>query len=348
MINYTINNINLLGFIDESQYNIILLFFCVIWTVFSLLGIISNVINIKIFIAMRLNDSVTVSFLALSVFDLTYVVTTLCFAISSAFSLVEKTYKTRFLIDPYAVYIYFGNIAVLVNVMNTLITTFLAVARCMCVAKPLYFRHSFTVKKTTASLSGFAVFAVVAYTPIFASMGMVVRIDRETNITRHTLWISPRRESIKNVIWTLTQMVLPASTEFIVLFCIVIMANSLRAASKFRQTSQLPGCDKEVSHLKEKADSSNDTMNKLSGKDIRVVKQVTLISLVYIMCVTPKILISTAGLIEPEFTLGRRYGFLYLSLLFLRLHFEIFNASINTFVYYAYNTKFKTMLSWKN
>lgn len=88
---------------DENQYNINLLFFCVTWTIFSHLGISSNIINIKTFVAIGLNDSVTVSFLALSVFYLIYVVTTFCFAISFAFSLLEKSYNTLFPFDPYGV-----------------------------------------------------------------------------------------------------------------------------------------------------------------------------------------------------------------------------------------------------
>lgn len=62
---------------------------------------------------------------------------------------------------------------------------------------------------------------------------------------------------------------------------------------------------------------------------------------------TPKILTSTAGLIELEFRLEKLYSFLYLCLNFFPMHFEIFNASINTFVYYVYNTKFRNMLLWR-
>lgn len=171
---------------------------------------------------------------------------------------------------------------ILVNIMNSLTTTFLAVARCMFVAKHLHFKHYFIVKRTVVSMSGFVVFAVASYKPVLASMGMVTRLDTKTNVSRPSLWFSPFRESIKNVIWTLIQMVLPVTTEFIVVVCILIMINSLHAVPKFRQTLHLHACDRKISQLKGNNDNSNDANDKFSGKDIRVVKQVTLISLVYI------------------------------------------------------------------
>ncbi|CAG5124029.1 unnamed protein product [Candidula unifasciata] len=346
-MNSTTKATNLARIMNESQYSIVLLFFCVAWTICSMLGIASNVINIKTFVAMGLNDSVTVSFLTLSVFDLAYVITTFCFAVSSAFSLIEQTYPILFPIEPYGVYVYFGNVLVLINVNNTLTTTFLAVARCMCVAKPLHFKHTFTVKRTVVIMTAFAIFAVAIYTPILANMGMVYRLDAKTNTSRPTLWLSPNRESTKNIVWTIIQIILPIATEFIVLVCIVIMINSLRAASKFRQASHITVCANDSSCLKGKTGSSNVANEKLSGKEIRVVKQVTLISLVYILCNTPKIMISIGGLVEQEFRIGKTYGYLYLCLNCFRMQFEILNASINTFVYYAFNTKFKTTLCWK-
>ncbi|CAG5128753.1 unnamed protein product [Candidula unifasciata] len=334
MKNVTNNDISLPGIVNESQYNTVLIFICAGFTIFAFFGIISNAVNIKTFFAMGLKDSVTVSFLALSVFDLTYLISTCCFTIALAFSLIEKDYFKHFPIEPYGVYILFGHVLILINVTNTLTTTFLAVARCMCVAKPLHFKHSFTVKRTVVIMTGFAVFAVAIYTPLLANMGMVPRLDPKTNTSRPMLWLSPYRDSVKNVVWTLIQTLLPVVTDL-----------SLRTAFRFRKASQISVCDREVSNAKGKTDSSNDTSDKLSGKDIRVVKQVTFISLVYIMCNTPKVVTSIVSLIEVEFSLRQRYNNLYLCFNYFRMNFEIFNASINTFIYYAYNTKFKTTLS---
>ncbi|CAG5124032.1 unnamed protein product [Candidula unifasciata] len=330
------------GIIDETQFSILEMAACVSFTIFALLGIISNVINIKTFIAMGLKDSVTVSFLALSLFDLAYLVSTFCCTIALSFNVIEISYYEHLPIEPFGVHVFFGHVVILINVTNTLTTTFIAVARCMCVAKPLHFKHSFTVKRTVIVMSGFAVFALAIYTPLLAYMGMVERLDTKTNRSRPSLWLSPHKDSIKNIVWTLIQTVLPVVTEFIVLLCIAVMINSLLAASKFRQASKIPVGNKEG-----KTGSFNDSSDKLSGKDIRVVKQVTLISVMYIVCNTPKVVISLVSFIEAEFSLRQRYNNLYVCINYFRMHFEIINASINTFVYYIYNTKFKDTLSWK-
>ncbi|CAG5128751.1 unnamed protein product [Candidula unifasciata] len=315
-------NTTLHGVISASQYVIIMTFFAVAWTLVSFMGIISNVINIKTFVAMGLNDGVTVSFLALSVFDLTYVASSFCQGISIALSTIELKTQTWFPVEPYGLMILFANISILINITNVLTTTFLAVARCMCVAKPLHFKNAFTVKRTVYFMSGFAAFAVTVYIPVLANMGFVVTFNNRTRVSRPTLWMSPFRESIKDIALLLIDAILPLATEVIVLICVVVMTSSLRAAAKFRESST----------------------DKVSGKDVRVVMQVTLISLVYIICNTPKILISSSGLAMLEFRLGKRYNNVYVSLNSFRQLLEIVNATINTFIYCKYNTKFRNSL----
>lgn len=352
MDHITIENTTVHDIISNNQFLIVLDFCAVTWTLFSVLGIISNVINIKIFLYMGLKDGITVSFLALSIFDLTYVIASFCIGISAAFTIIEMRCTTRFPAEPYGIMILFANILVLIAVTNVLATTFLAVARCMCVAKPLNFKNCFTVKKTVYFMAGFAIFAVAIYTPILANMGMVTTYNNKTHMSRRTLWVSKYKEPIKNVVFLIIDMILPVSTQFIVLACILIMANSLRAASRFRQASNQIYAKEQPdigSHCRRKATSSTDVTDKLSGKDFRVVTQVILISVVYIICNTPKIFISTAGLLEQQFRIGKRYNNFYISLNSFRKHLEIFNASINTFIYYKYNTKFRNTLqsNWK-
>lgn len=349
MISSTIHVIVFLGIVTDGQYAIIVIFCCLTWIVLSLLGIVSNVINIKTFVAMGLNDGVTVSFLALSVFDLIFLIASFCQAASASFNVIETSSSILFPVDPFGVTIFFGNVMILINVTNVLSTTFIAVARCMCVAKPLHFKNSFTVKRTVYFMAGFAFFAVAIYTPVLANMGMVARLNNKTKMLRSVLWLSPFRESIKNVVWMLIDMILPVITEFVVLFCVLVMANSLRASSRFRQSSVAQQFNKHIDrnqqYTKDNQVSSNAASDKLSVKDSRVIMQVVLISLVYIICNTPKFLVSTGGLIEPEFRLGKRYSNLYLSFNCFRKHFEIINASINTFIYYGYNTKFRSIIN---
>ncbi|CAG5127966.1 unnamed protein product [Candidula unifasciata] len=338
MNNNTVYTTVLLDIVSNYQYIIVVIVCSVSWIILSLLGIASNMINIITFVAMGLNDGVTVSFLALSFFDLMYVIASFCLGLASALGTVEVLTLTRYAVDPYGLSVLVANIMILLIVTNVLATTFIAVARCMCVVKPLQFKNTFTVLRTVYFMAGFAIFAVAIYTPILANMGMVTGFDNTTKRYRTSLWLPRHREAIKNVIFVIIDLLLPVSTQVIVVFCIVLMANSLQASSRFRQTSKIQTCNKETSiSFKENASDSD----RLSGKERRVINQVIVISVVYIICNTPKILISVANVTEAEFRIGRRYHNFYLVINFFRKHLEIFNATINTFIYFKYNNKFR-------
>ncbi|CAG5124028.1 unnamed protein product [Candidula unifasciata] len=336
------------GIISRYDYYVIATFLPVSWTLLSLCGIVCNVINIITFVAMGLNDGVTVSFLALTIFDLTYVNASFCIGIASCFSLTERISTVLFPVEPYGVVVLLANIMIMLAVTNVLTTTFLAVARCMCVAKPLHFKNYFTVKRTVYFMSGFAIFAVTVYTPLLANMAMVTMLDARINMSRPTLWMSKYREPIKNVVFVITDMILPVSSQFIVLTCIIIMASSLRASSRFRQKTKIQTSDQKklqiTSELQDKGTANANITDKLSGKELRVVTQVTLISVVYVACNTPRILIIAAALFEPEFKLGRQFHYFYISLNGFRKHLEIINASVNTLIYFNYNSKFRAIM----
>ncbi|CAG5127964.1 unnamed protein product [Candidula unifasciata] len=324
----------------------------IVWAALSIFGIISNTINIKIFIIMGMGDSGTVSLLALSIFDLLYSIIALCAGVSGILAMVELRCGVVFAIEPFGVGVIFANVMTLINVPNTLVTTFIAVARCMCVAKPLHFRNMFTRTRTVICSIVFTLFAVVVYVPVLTNMGVVMQFDRRRNISRLSLWVSHDREFVKDIVWMITDVILPFTTQFIVIVSVVIMARGLRIASSFRQSYASnvvtePGTDSKKADNNAETETLSDNIlssHTLTKKEFRVIQQIILISVVYIICNTPKILASTAATIEPQYTFGGRYNNIYLAINLLRKHFEIVNASVNTFIYYAYNTKFRNTL----
>ncbi|CAG5132555.1 unnamed protein product [Candidula unifasciata] len=343
----------LVDLVTDKHYIIIIECTSDIGTIFAFLGVISNII-IRTFIAMGLSDGVTVSFLALAIFDLTYLIASLSLGVAVVFYVIEMRTKIRFKIEPYGVCLFFGSCMIFINLTNVLATTFLAVARCMCVSRPLQFKNTFTRKRAIYFMITFAIFSIIIYLPILVNMGMVQRFDSRTNTSRPSLWISPKREFIKEIVWLVIDMVLPVATQLIILVCVVIMVNSLQEASRFRQSTASISLkpfthqdrNKSLSRKVKmpKGYDSNNVIEKLTGKDLLVVQQVVLISVVYIVCNTPKILISIATSIEPEFTIGKTYSKLYMCANGLRKHFEILNAAVNLIIYYKYNTKFRAMM----
>ncbi|CAG5124026.1 unnamed protein product [Candidula unifasciata] len=348
MNNVTILRLAYPGLIITLQQYVIIIESCsFVWTILSVWGIVSNIVNIKTFIIMGIGDGVTVSLLALSIFDLLYVTASLCLGVAIIFYIAEIKYGMVFGIEPYGVSMFFGNIMILISIANVLSTTFITVARCMCVARPLQFRNTFTRNRTISWCVVFVVFTIAVYSPILTHMGMVTRFDIKRNISRPSFWISPNREFVKAIVWVVTDMFLPFATQIIVILSVIVMANCLRVASEFRHFANADVVRRTDVRITDNETETREQYeivsgnHRLTGKELRVVQQVILIAVVYIVCNTPKILISITAMIEPQFAIGSRYNNLYLSVNCLRKHCEIINASVNTFIYYAYNTKFR-------
>ncbi|CAG5127963.1 unnamed protein product [Candidula unifasciata] len=333
--------------ITYEQYIMIMELSANFGTVFAGVGVIANLINIKTFIAMGLTDGVIMSFFALALFDLAYLISALCLGIAVIFYIKELKFSIHFPIEPYGIFMFFGTCMIFISVANVLTTTFLAVARCMCVSRPLQFKHMFTRQRAVTIMIIFAIFSVVIYLPILVNMGMVQKFDRKFNLSRPSLWISPQRKFIKEIVWMIIDMIFPILTQVIIFVCVVIMINSLQAASKFRQSSA--SVSRKLFNKDEtcKNDYSKDSGNmaeKLTRKDLMVIQQVVLISVAYIICNTPKIIIGFGTVTVPAFSLEGAYSKLYMSSNGLRKHFEEFNAAINLLIYYKYNTKFRSTM----
>ncbi|CAG5132329.1 unnamed protein product [Candidula unifasciata] len=331
------------GLVTREQYILILEYAAEMGTVLSLLGVISNIIIIRTFVTMGINDGVIVSFLSLAVFDLFYLIAGVSLGI------------TIFIlpIQPFGLSIYFTNIMILVNVTNVLATTYLAVARSMCVARPLQFKNTFTRERATMFMIIFAFSSIAIYSPILANMGMSVKFDKQANRSRSVWWGSPSREAVKEVVWLLIEVILPLITQVIIIICVFIMTASLRASSRFRQASLAVSGKVTQEATKTENNLGKEAVNNLNthtiplkriNKEVRVVQQVVLISVVYIVCNIPKLLISLGSMCEPNFTIGRRYTYLYMSLNGIRTHFEQLNSAVNVLIYYKYNTKFRATL----
>ena len=116
--------------------------------------------------------------------------------------------------------------------------------------------------------------------------------------------------------------------------CVIVLSYKLYQSSTIRQTRPC---------------TSDKTLDKgdvqgMSPKDLQVVKSVVLVCSIFIMSQLPFVIVSTTRLINQEFD----------TCMSLRILFGVFsqinntcgylNASINIFVYYNYNSKYRTVL----
>ncbi|CAL1546013.1 unnamed protein product [Lymnaea stagnalis] len=308
--------------------------------VLSTLGVITNAITIRTFLAMGADDGVTVSMLFLSSSELLCCLAALGQKLSILFWVTEMAtkYTIRFRVNPYVFNIYFGNIRGMLFAVPSLITTYLAVVKCMCVVKPLSFKNTFSVLVTFRVMKFICVIAVVTYVPIMATMGVTDQFDVKINATRRSMWFSPYRDLVKSIVWNGRDTFIAITSQLIIVTCVVLMSRSLIRTVQVREKMR------SGTFSRQRTDASDEVVgaaSKISGKELLVIKQVIFISIVYVVSNTPKIFIFLAVASVPELTQGGLYQNLYEVILKGKEHFEIYASVFNIFIYYKYNSKFK-------
>ncbi|GFN96882.1 chemosensory receptor a [Plakobranchus ocellatus] len=78
-----------------------------------------------------------------------------------------------------------------------------------------------------------------------------------------------------------------------------------------------------------------------SSKDFRVIQSVALICCIFIVSQLPFLVYSTVRLINPEFDIFRRLQNLFFIFTTLSRTCSYLNASMNIFVYYNYNSRYR-------
>ncbi|CAL1546016.1 unnamed protein product, partial [Lymnaea stagnalis] len=312
--------------------------------ILSTLGLITNSVNIRTFLAMGANDGITVSFLFLSASELLCSLAGLGQRLAMAFWLTEMAtgYQTWFHINPNAFNVYFWNIRSGLFEIPVLITTYLAVVKCVCVVNPLEFKNKFSFARTVKIMVWICMVSFVTYIPILATMGVVEVFDQQVNVTRPTLWFPPYRDIVRNIVWNGRDSVSAITSEIIIVVCLVVMTRSLSKAVSVRESLTSGGGAGLVDKPQGRSGSPRKTSSrKLSGKELQVIRQVTYISLVYIVGNTPKIIVYLAIALVPGLTQGGLYQNLYDVILIGKESCELVISCANIVIYYKYNTKFR-------
>ncbi|GFN98778.1 chemosensory receptor a [Plakobranchus ocellatus] len=302
---------------------------------FSLLGIITNMINILVFVKMGIRDTTTVSMLALAVSDFLCcslsLWTYLCFTPAFrdlpnlSFRPTEVAIETGTNFRPY------------MTRTGALITAFITLERCLCVVRPMKVRNIITLKMTRITIV--VVYAVtilpfVAH-PLHTTLGW--KFDPDLNKTllgavRINLPISAILIQINAILCGFIYLLL-ASIIIVVctLFLVISLVRSSRWRDAVRNQTQAP-------HGK-----TLDLNSNRPSKEIRLIKIVVAIALLFIICHLPGTIVIfifpvTLNYIEQ----GRFYQSSILLQGFL-FAFEVVNNSVNFFIYYSMGTKFRVV-----
>ncbi|XP_059146923.1 uncharacterized protein LOC131934812 [Physella acuta] len=339
---------------DNFSFEVTVL--CMCRGVISFLGLIGDFLSIWTFLVMGPKDGVTLSFLLLSVSDLLYLLCMTVSSISYLFISIELStkFKTYFPVDPYGINTYITNCGSGFYASTMLTLTFLSICRCLSVAKPLWFRHKLGTKRISVlffSIS--AAFCISTSVPILVLMGIIPLYDARINTTRPSLWISPERKWVTYIVWPVRGSLLPLIVQVILIITSVVMNRFLKSALAFRHkhtSSSLASTQSTPFKLDDPEAKDKTILNengKLSGKELQIIKQMIILSVVFTVSCIPKVMFNAAVFIYPEFSITGRYGRLYETVDVIREAFQMLYSCSNVFIYNTYNSKFRDVFRRK-
>ncbi|KAK0049354.1 5-hydroxytryptamine receptor 2 [Biomphalaria pfeifferi] len=327
-------------------------YFYFLWPTLIGLGVVTNLMAIIVFVDMGLHDSVSISFLALSIADLLYLLLASVVAVTAAIGI--QPWQSGLTIHVY----FLGGYAAWYEglFMETAmgIIAYISLARCCCVAIALKFKHTFTVRRTLVIIGAILCLAGVTRIPLLRTTGLYWYTNPANNVTRLLAYFNEDFNAKKEVHDIINRTIFPNVLLIIVFLCAIILTHTLIVAARTRREMTGKVTVASRNHKKEKVDLSlqtNQTGEKkaaeasrsqtLSGKEIQVVKQVTAVAGFLLLAVFVLSVNSIAQVIVPEFMSGRRYKRLYNVTVGFGSSCCHLNACVNLFIYLRFNRRFR-------
>ncbi|RUS86630.1 hypothetical protein EGW08_005646, partial [Elysia chlorotica] len=291
-------------------------------------GLISNIINIVIFLKAGVKDNVTTLLLSLALSDLVFI----ALITPSACALVILNFAKYWPWPFDGMFLYFLPYwpAFTAYDLSAFISVALGVMRCACVAMPLKFKVVFTRTRTIRFVLFLVVLAVSLRVPVLTIFRVMHRADPVTNSSvLHVVAVN--RKAMSRINDVMNRGVIIWVKYAIMVSCVGILSFKLAQASRIRRS-----CTETASQAGEK-----NTKEGLAPKDLQVIKSVVLVCTIFILSQLPFLLSSTARLITPQYTSNGQMRYLYNSISTISLFCSYLNASINIFVYYNFNSKYR-------
>lgn len=309
-------------FITTSQRHILTSVNVVILSsVVSLFGSTTNVINLIIFYRQGLNNTINMSFFAMAVSDLSGLILQLWYS-----------FCVSRLLDSSGIPMVFSEVQYITGGVpreafariTCLITVYVTIERCLCVAFPLHVKRMLTVKRTTIIILSIYLITWISGLPLYSTsfIGWKFYLARNTSLIG--LVVTSNNHTVQGVVFIIHAL-FGIFTFTAVVIATVILTHTLGQKNTWRKRVQINYKDCET----------------ISNRDRATIVMVVLVACILIICYTPAVLLCVTTFCEPEFSRTGKYFNLYYSLWSFALLFENINSSVNMFLYLKMSTKYR-------
>ena len=299
-----------------------------LWPVIIVFGFTSNIINIIVFLKSGANDNVGVLLISLAASDLIFL------------ALITPTACGYFMVAFVTSYPWPFDVRIVLNLLywwaytaydlSSYIAVSLGVMRCACVAMPLKFKLIFTKSKTILWVFFLVILVVSLRMPVLTIHSIGWEADSSTNMSKPIL-LSRNYVAMSQINDILNRGIVIYLAYTTMIICVCVLSLKLYQAAQMRRSCSTGGSDTSVTKT-------------MSTKDLQVVKSVVLVCTIFIVAQLPFLLSSTIRLMVPEFNSSKRLSRLFGIFSQISATCSYLNASINIFVYYYYNSKYRASL----
>ena len=318
----------------QEEYFIVVKILAPLWPAMILFGLVSNFINIIVFLKTGAKDNVTVLLLSLAASDLVFLTLSTTLTCSLLIRILVKSHSWPIDYGIFRYLLYWP--AFTAYDLSAFISVSLGMMRCACVALPLKFKVIFTKSRTIKWVMFLVVLAVSLRIPVLSIHRISWRTDPQTNSS------SPYLKAVNNIYMTRINDILNRGIVIYILYitmvtCVAVLTFKLYQASKIRRA-----CTTVLPKTSDPAPDKPVTYG-LSSKDIQVVKSVVLVCTIFILSQLTFLITSTIRLFVPDFDNDRPLIFLFGLIGEINATCSYLNASFNIFVYYNYNSKYRSV-----
>ncbi|CAG5134897.1 unnamed protein product [Candidula unifasciata] len=322
--------------------------FSVVLTILvATVGIIANIVNIIVYHKLGFRDSVNITFMALSVWDLS-----LCLSceIIAVFYLVDAYFPLPYFNTLPIRFVYIAHITALTNILSTIVTGFLSLERCVCIVFPLKVKEILTTRRVILVNLTIVMFGVAAICPAWATQATQWVFNPADNRTRLVLWLSANRHEIDVFVDTFNGMMIPMVAQVLITISSGFMIHGINKSSQLRKRSSNYGSLGDTYNPQSKSLSKVAGSHRLSkrktmtSKDVKLTKVVVSLTILFFTCNFPAIVNIFVRLLFPEVNVGKQQHNVYEFLFVLVYLCSLVKSTVNIVVYVYASSRYRREL----
>lgn len=215
-----------------------------------------------------------------------------------------------------------------VSRIASFINAFITLERCLCIAMPLKVKEIITPRKTKIINVSIFIFMIAIFSPFYYVNRLEWRYNFIKNKTLLTLVFTDDKVFVETITFPIHSVSMSVISLVCVVVCTIILIIKLTKKSKWRQEHSV---------------SATSALDVSSRKDQKVVKMVTSISVLFIVCYTPATISFVMMTCFPEFSIAGKFKNTFYVVWSLTVLLETLSSSVNIFIYFSMSSKFKAI-----